>query len=314
MARTFIKDLKGGENLQDFYVLRQCDLLKTRTDKMYMAMSLGDMSGNIQARLWDATDLTFEQVRDADIVKVQGGVEIYRNQMQVVVARIRPAQVDEADLAELLPHTQRDIDKMMDELLKAAKSIKDPHLKSLLEAFLADDEICQGFRRSPGAVTYHHAYIGGLLEHTVTMLGVMEKIVPCYPALDRDLLAVGIILHDVGKIRELDCGAKFSYTDAGQLLGHIILGVTMVDEKVKDIAGFPPELLLKLKHLILSHHGEYEFVSPKLPMTIESVALHHLDNLDAKLTSFAAAVESEAEGEGKWTQWNKMFNRRLYFG
>ncbi len=314
MPRIFIEDLKGGERLEQVFVLRRCDLLNTRSDKLYLAMELGDRTGTIPARKWDANEDTFEKVRDADLVMVQGVVEIYKNQFQIVVNQLRRVEVADIDISEFLPHTGRDIDGMMKHLSETAASLRNPHLKRLLEECLQDDEIISGFRRCPGAVTYHHAFIGGLLEHTVSMLETAEKILPCYPFLDGDLLLAGVILHDVGKIRELNSGTKFSYTDQGQLVGHITLGVVMLDEKVKNVKEFPPDLLMRLRHLILSHHGEHEFGSPVLPMMIESIALHHLDNLDAKLHAFASAVETDAESESNWTVWNKMFKRKLYRG
>ena len=314
MARIFIEDLKGGERLEQGFVLKRCDLLKTRGDKLYLALELGDRTGTVPARKWDVSEELFEQVRDAELAMVQGVVEIYKNQLQVVVNQLRRVEPAGFDLAEYLPHTTRDIDEMMGRLAATAASLKNPHLKKLIEACLANEEIAAGFRRCPGAVSYHHAFIGGLLEHTVSMLDVAEKMLPSYPFLDGDLLLAGIILHDIGKIRELECATRFNYSDQGQMLGHIVIGVIILEEQAGRVEDFPPELMMKLRHLILSHHGEFEFGSPVLPKIIESIALHHLDNLDAKLHSFASAVETEAGSEGSWTGWNKMFKRRLFRG
>jgi len=217
-------------------------------------------------------------------------------------------------MSQLLPHTTQDIEAMWRKMLSVAASLRNPHLKALIDKVAEDRDIVEGFKSSPAGLSYHHAYIGGLLEHTISVLDLAEKVLPSYPHLDRDLLLAGVILHDIGKMQELSRETGFKYTDPGELLGHIVLGVMIVEDKVREIPEFPAELLMKLQHLILSHHGEYEFGSPRLPMTMESIALHHLDNLDAKLAAFAAAVESEGEAESNWTQYNKMFQRRLYKG
>ena len=312
MERKFINELTGGERIESAFLLRRCDLRQTRGGKFYLDMQVGDRTGILPAKRWDANEHLFEALRDADTVLVKGTVETYRDTLQLAVDQIRCVKPEDVDLSELLPHTERDIDAMWQSLLDTAASIKDPYLMELLEKITGDEEIAEGFKSSPAAVNYHHPFIGGLLEHTVSVLDLAEKVLPNYHHLDRDLLLTGVILHDIGKMRELSRETNFKYTDSGELLGHIVLGVLMLEDKVREIAEFPEDLLMKLQHLILSHHGQYEFGSPKLPMTIESIALHHLDNLDAKLNAFTSAIESEGEAEGNWTQWNRMFQRRLY--
>lgn len=314
MERKYVEELTGGERIESVFLLRRCDLRQTRGGKFYLDMQVGDRTGVLPAKRWDADESLFEALRNADIVLVKGTVQTYRDSLQLVIDQIRTVRPEDVDISELLPHTERDIDAMWQTLLERAASIRDPYLKELLERMTGDEEIAEGFKSSPAAISYHHPFIGGLLEHTVSVLDLAEKILPNYPHIDRDLLLTGVILHDIGKMRELSSEVNFKYTDPGELLGHIVLGVLMVEDKVREIPEFPEDLLMKLQHLILSHHGAYEFGSPKLPMTIESIALHHLDNLDAKLNAFTSAIEVEGEAESNWTQWNKMFQRRLYKG
>src|SRR5262249_37770541 len=201
------------------------------------------------------------------------------------------ADPDRLDLADFLPHTRQDVGKLYERLQGILRKLGNLHLRALVESFLSDSEFVRDFCKAPAGVRNHHAYVGRLVEHVVTLLDAADRLAPLYPDLDRDLLLMGVFLHDVGKVRELSCERAFAYTDEGQLIGHIVIGIEMVNEHVKRAEElteerFPPELLLRLKHLIVSHHGTYEFGSPRLPMTPEAIALHHLDNLDAKVHSF----------------------------
>jgi len=314
MENKQIAQWRGGERIDQPFLLKRCDYRQTRAGKFYLDMLIGDSSGSIAAKRWDANDALYEALRNVDLVLIKGTVEMYKDELQVAVDQIRTLKPAEVDMSQLLPHTTRDIDEMWRRMSTVAASLRNPHLSALVDKVMADKALADGFKSSPAGVSHHHAYIGGLLEHTVSLLDLAEKIIPAYPQLDRDTFLAGIILHDIGKIRELSRDTGFKYTDPGELLGHIVLGVLIIEDKVREIPEFPEELLMKLQHLILSHHGEYEYGSPKLPMTIESIALHHLDNLDAKLAGFKSAIENEGEMEGNWTQYNKMFQRRLYRG
>ncbi len=201
---------------------------------------------------------------------------------------------------------------MFAELKQIAGSIKQSHLKSLLNLFFNDKDFCRGFCSAPAAVQYHHAFLGGLLEHTLSVAKLGSNIAPLYPSLSRDLLICGIILHDIGKISELCYEKSFHYSDEGQLIGHLISGVLMVEEKAKQIDDFPKTLLDLLRHLILSHHGEYEWGSPKLPMTLEALVLHYLDNIDAKIHAFDKAISSDKDSSDNWTIYNRMLERKLF--
>ncbi len=208
---------------------------------------------------------------------------------------------------------------MFDRLRTMLLKLTNPHLRALVECFLMDEPLMEGLRQAPAGVRNHHAYLGGLLEHVLTMLDAADRLAPLYPELNRDLLLMGIFLHDLGKIRELSYDRAFGYTDEGQLVGHIDLGVEMLSAKVTrvpDLTGepFPTELLLRLKHMIVSHHGTYEFGSPRLPMTPEAIALHYLDNLDAKIHSFTRDIRDDANGTSAWTPYNQNTQRRLFKG
>lgn len=197
--------------------------------------------------------------------------------------------------------------------------LENPHLRTLGECFLMDAPLMEAFCKVPAGIRNHHAYLGGLLEHVVTLLEGADRLAPLYPELNRDLLFMGIFLHDIGKVRELSCERVFGYTDEGQLVGHLVIGVEMLDEKVArvpDLTGepFPAELLLRLKHMILSHHGTYEFGSPRLPMTPEAVALHHLDNFDAKVHSFTRDIREDRNGSSAWTPYSQAMQCRLFKG
>lgn len=314
MENKKIEDLRGGERLEKPFLLQRCDLRQTRNGKFYLDMLLSDSSGSIPAKRWDANEQLFEALRSADIVLIKGTVETYKDDLQISVDQVRTLKPHEVNVGELLPRTTKDIDQMWRTLIDTGATVRNKHLRALIDKVVSDPEISAAFKISPAGISYHHACVGGLLEHTVSLLALAEKVLPSYEHLDRDILLTGIILHDIGKIRELSRDTGFKYTDEGELIGHIILGVMIIEDKAREIEDFPRELLMQLQHLVLSHHGEHEFGSPKLPMTMESIALHHLDNLDAKLAAFTNAVENEGEADSKWTQYNKMFQRRLYRG
>jgi 3'-5' exoribonuclease len=237
----------------------------------------------------------------------------------MILSHLDRVEAEKVELADFLPHTEHDVSKLLERLRSFLLRLGNPHLRGLVECFLMDEDFVRDFCRVPAGVRNHHAYLGGLLEHVVTLLDLADRVVPLYPDLDRDLLLTGIFLHDVGKVRELSYGRVFSYTDAGQLIGHLVIGVEMLNEKAAKVheltdEPFPAELLLRLKHMILSHHGTYEFGSPKLPMTPEAIALHYLDNLDAKVHSFTRDIREDRNQASAWTPFNQSLQRRLFKG
>lgn len=314
MSRTTIADLKSGDSVDQLFLVHSKVLRTARNGSLYMQLELADRTGRISGRRWDAKQEVFDAFQPTDFVRVKGRVETYQNRLQLVVSSIEVRPEDEADLGEFLPTTEKDIEEMFSRLVELAKTVTHPGLRKLLAAFLKDDRIAQEFRRSPAAVQYHHAFIGGLLEHTLGVTEMAALAAARYPDLDHDMLVTGSILHDIGKIEEFSYERSFSYTDSGGLLGHLYMGARMVEERSAGIAELSPQLTEALAHLILSHHGEYQYQSPKLPMTAEALTVHHLDNLDAKINAFRSAMLRDRDSESRWTEWNRMFERRLFKG
>ncbi|HLG29356.1 MAG TPA: HD domain-containing protein, partial [Candidatus Brocadiales bacterium] len=273
-----------------------------------------DRTGAILGRMWNATEALFQSFNDNDFATIRCRVETYQNKLQLKFENISKVDEGLVSLEDFLPRTQKDVGKMFQELKDMVASINTPHLQNLLNLFLEDTDLCKALCSAPAAMDYHHAFIGGLLEHTLSLANAGMKMVDSYPVLNRDLLLTGIILHDIGKTKELSYKRSFQYTDDGQLVGHLVIGAMMVEEKAKEISDFPGDLLAVLQHMILSHHGEYQFGSPRLPQTAEAVALHYLDNLDAKMYAFEKAVKDSKDPSSNWTEFVKMFDRRLFKG
>jgi 3'-5' exoribonuclease len=312
MPRKFISQLNGGTTIDEIFLVQNKDLRTTKNGSLYIQTQLSDRTGMIDARMWDASTPFFESLGNDTFLRIKGRTEIYQNKIQLIIKHISKTNQEDIKLEDYLPGTEQDVNKMFSELKQIVSSIKQPHLKNLLNLFFSDKDFCRGFCSAPAAVQYHHAFLGGLLEHTLSVAKLGDTIAPLYPELNRDLLICGIILHDIGKISELCYEKNFHYSDEGQLIGHLISGVLMVEEKAKQIDDFPKTLLDLLRHLILSHHGEYEWGSPKLPMTLEAITLHYLDNIDAKIHAFNKAISSDKDPSDNWTNYNKMFERKLF--
>jgi 3'-5' exoribonuclease len=319
MSRRFVQHMTDGDTIEEVYLISDKQLRANRNGNLYLQVELRDRTGAISARLWNASEHLFRSFEPGDFLQVKGKVQLFQGALQMILSHIDRVESEKVELADFLPHTEHDVNKLLDRLRGVLLRLGNPHLRALAECFLMDDEFLQGFCRAPAGVRNHHAYLGGLLEHVVTLLDAAERILPLYPELDRDVLLAGVFLHDIGKVRELSYGKAFAYTDEGQLVGHLVIGVEMLDEKaakVPDLTGepFPKELLLRLRHMILSHHGTYEFGSPRLPMTPEAIALHHLDNLDAKIHNFTREIREDRNTTSTWTPFNQSLQRRLFKG
>src|SRR5438477_310754 len=319
MARRFIQQLADGDAIDDIYLVTDKQLRANRNGNLYLQVELRDRSGCISARLWNAGEHLFRSFEVGDFLSAKGKVQLFQGALQVILSQIERSEAEKVELGDFLPHTEQDVGKLFDRLRGILMRLTNPHLRALAECFLIDDEFLHDFRQVPAGIRNHHAYLGGLLEHVVTLLDGADRLLPLYPELDRDLLLMGVFLHDIGKVRELSYDRAFAYTDEGQLIGHLIIGVEMLNEKaakVPDLTGepFPPELLLRLKHMILSHHGAYEFGAPRLPMTPEAIALHYLDNLDAKIHSYTRDIREDRNGGSAWTPYNQNTQRRLFKG
>lgn len=319
MGRRYVQELTDGETLDEVYLVTEKQLRANRNGNLYIQLELRDRTGAISARLWNAGEHLFRSFEEGDFLRVRGKVQLFQGALQIILSHIDRADSTRIDLTDFLPHTEHDVSKLYERLRGLLLRLGNPHLRGLVECFLMDEAFVDGFCKVPAGVRNHHAYIGGLLEHVVRLAETADRIAPLYAELDRDLLLVGIFLHDVGKVRELSYGRVFGYTDEGQLVGHLVIGVEMLNEKaarVPDLTGepFPPELLLRLKHMIVSHHGTYEFGSPKLPMTPEAIALHYLDNFDAKVHTFTRDIRADRNQASAWTPFNQSLQRRLFKG
>jgi 3'-5' exoribonuclease len=301
------------------YLITDKQLRANRNGNLYLQIELRDRTGSISARLWNAGEHLFRSFEAGDFLLVKGKVQLFQGALQMILGHLERVGHEKVDLADFLPHTEHDISKLLERMRSILLRLGNPHLRALTECFLMDEEFLRDFCHAPAGVRNHHAYIGGLLEHVVTLLDAAERLLPLYPELDRDVLLAGVFLHDLGKVRELSYAKSFAYTDQGQLVGHLVIGVEMLNEKarqVPDLTGepFPEELLLRLKHMIISHHGSHEFGSPKLPMTPEAIALHHLDNFDAKVHSFTRDIREDPNPTSAWTPFNQSLQRRLFKG
>src|SRR5437016_781637 len=319
MSRRFVQQLADGDPVDEVYLVTDKQLRANRNGNLYLQLELRDRTGSISARLWNAGEQLFRSFDAGDFLAAKGKVQLFQGALQVILSHVERSEAEKVELGDFLPHTEQDVDKLLDRLRGTLMRLTNPHLRALAECFLIDDQFLNAYRQVPAGVRNHHAYIGGLLEHVVTLLDGAERLLPLYPQLDRDQVLMGIFLHDIGKVRELSYNRVFAYTDEGQLIGHLVIGVEMLNEKaarVPDLTGepFPPELLLRLKHMILSHHGVYEFGSPKLPMTPEAIALHYLDNFDAKVHSFVRDIREDPNHASPWTPFNASLQRRLLKG
>jgi|SRR5215470_3842295 len=310
MKQSFVSDLTSEQNVTTFFLICEKEVRSTKEGKPYLRLELGDRSGTIEARMWDQIEAITKEVDREDIVKVQGRVEIYRGKPQFSVMQMRKAKPEEVDLADFLPATKEDVERLFTRLLAEADSIQNPWLKKLNMSILNDPKIGPRYKRAPAAKVMHHAYLGGLLEHVVGLCGLAHQVAQHYPELDLDLLLTSAILHDVGKLDELCYERTIGYTADGQLLGHIVMEMETVANAINKIEGFPPALKTVVQHLLISHHGQYEFGSPKLPMIREALVFHYMDDLDSKLAAVRAALAAES-GDELWSVYSVALQRKF---
>ena len=302
MKDIYVSDLMGfdeGKLFDGFFLVLTKQQRTTKQNKPYLHLTLGDKTGPIEARVWELTDPRISKdFNRGDMVKVRGSISRYEDRAQMKVDQLRKAQAGEADKLDMLPATSQDVGALWRQLEASVESLANADLKRLLNALLADTELAQAYREAPAARQLHHAWLGGLLEHVVSLLGLADRVAAHYPLLDRDLLVTGVILHDVGKIRELEWETGFDYTVEGVLLGHIQMGVDLAEKTIAALPDFPDRLRTLVLHMILSHHGKLEFGSPKLPMIPEALVLNFLDDLDAKMQAMSSEFEKSAR-EGR---------------
>ena len=305
----FIKDLKEGDRVFDIYLCKHKQAAVTKNGKPYENVILQDKTGTIDAKVWEPNNPGIGDYDTLDYIEVYGEVSSFQGALQVSVKRIRVCSEGEYNPADYLPVSQKDIGEMYTELLAIISSIKNTYLKQLLESFFKDEGFKKKFCNSSAAKTVHHGFVGGLLEHTLSVTKLCDYYCTMYPILKRDLLLTAAMCHDIGKIKEISSFPENDYTDDGQLLGHIVMGSMMIGEKAAQIDGFPHGLLAQVQHCILAHHGKYEYGSPKIPAIIEAVALNYADDTDAKLETFKEILENS--NELGWMGYNRLFESNL---
>ena len=312
MAHRFINNLKEGETVESVYLVREKSFDITKKGDPYIALELSDKTGMVDCRKWDALKSLFDSFSVDDFVKVKAKVEFFRNYPQLKIDSIEKTDDKSVDISLYLPVSDKNREKMFGDFLSEMSSIKNPHLKVLINSIFEDKDIAEKFKTAPAASDFHHPYIGGLLEHTLACVELARLLASKYSDIDLDLLLCGTALHDIGKIEELSYKRSFYYTDKGRLIGHIVLGVNIVSAVIDNIPEFPAELKNLILHIILSHHGEQEWGSPKRPMCFEAIILHHIDNLDAKINGFRHFVKTYNDPDSSWTKHSKMFGEFLY--
>lgn len=307
----YIKDYKDGDRVFDIYLCKHKISAVTKNGKPYDTVVLQDKTGTIDAKVWDPNNAGIAEFDSLDYIEVYGDITSFQGALQVNVKRIRKCQEGEYAPADYLPVSRFDREEMYQELLSYINSVENVYLKRLLQEFFVKDEaFISAFKQSSAAKTVHHGFVGGLLQHTLGVTKLCDYYCSTYPLLKRDLLITAAICHDMGKTREISLFPENDYTDAGQFLGHIVIGVEMIGEKVRNIPGFPEVLANELKHCILAHHGEYEFGSPKKPAIMEAMALNLADNTDAKMETFTEILESSKDNNG-WLGFNRLFDSNL---
>jgi 3'-5' exoribonuclease len=313
MKDFYICDCARHENkiVTSTFVVVAKQIKPKKTGEPYLALTLGDRSGQLEAKMWDNVEEVLEAFEQDDFLKVKGLINKYKQRFQLTIHKLRKLGDSEIEFDDYLPKTTKDIDELWRTLSDFVSGFQNQYLKTLVQAFMADPAIAAAYRNAPAAKTLHHAYIGGLLDHVVSLFRSCDLISRNYPQINRDLLLTGAFLHDIGKIHELTYNRSFSYSTKGQLLGHMIIELEMLQAKLLQVPGFPEELKTLVEHLIISHHGQYDFGSPKLPMFPEALMLHYLDDLDSKMEAMRAHFERESTLDGPWTSYNASLGRPL---
>ncbi|MFO8056642.1 MAG: HD domain-containing protein [bacterium] len=313
-GRKYIRDLEVGEKVTDFFVVKSKRNLTTRNNKPYLDVDLADRSGQVNGKVWDRAEELSDLFQRGDVIKVKAMVEQYMGKKQLKISDLRPVgREEELDWESLIKKSTRDAEDMVSELRELCESLESAPLRELMEAFFEDREFMEGFKISAAARNVHHVYQGGLVEHTLNVTRIALSAYDLYGEdLDRDMLIAGCILHDAGKIRELDSRVEIGYTDEGYLVGHLALGSAMLREKAATIPELPEDLLMELDHIILSHHGEKEWGSPVVPMTPEAMIVHCSDQLEAKTKILLTSIEEDPNQDEEFTQYHRTLARHFY--
>ncbi len=308
-----VKDIHAGDRINDLFLVTEKNMAISQKGNPYLNLKLRDSTGEIDGRVWDRAAEINDMFAVGDIVSIQSQAISFRNMIQLSIAKI--AVIDDSSTipSDYMPSSASDIESMFQKLMDIIATIQNRHLKDLLNLIFNEEKTADAFKRAPAAKGFHHAYIGGLLEHTLSVTQLLELVTGHYSHIKRDLVIAGGILHDIGKIRELSFDGTMDYTDEGRLVGHIVMAVELVDEKIADIENFPKQLALELRHILLSHHGTLEFGSPKRPKTIEALIVNFIDDLDAKTNAFGEFIKVPGN-ETRWTPYHRLLERFIYRG
>src|SRR5580692_667480 len=311
MKSPFVSDLQPDQIITGTFLVQHKDVRQKKSGDLYLSLTLADRTGDLDAKMWDNAAEAIETFAQDDFVRVKGLMQVFQNRPQLTLHKIQTVVDADIYVADYFPTSKRDRDEMFRELQGWIASIGNQHLKALLDAVFADEAVAKAYRTAPAAKSIHHAWIGGLIEHVLSLCSLAKFTAGHYSGIDLDLLLTGVLLHDIGKISELKYVRSFSYSTEGQLLGHIVIGLRMVEDKLRTIPGFPDKLRDLLLHLIASHHGELAFGSPKVPLFPEAMLLHHLDNLDSKMECMRGLIERDRQIEGVWTGYSSALDRTV---
>ena len=312
MRKTFVSSIKDRDQVDEVFLVKEKITAMAKNGKPYLTLRLMDKSGEVDAKVWDNVDEVGALFERNDFLAVRAKASVYLGKLQLVISDLKRVPDEQVALADFLPETPRDIEEMAAELLALLETLTNPHLKGLLNAFFADPEFMALYKMAPAAKGMHHVYLGGLMEHSLAVAKLVDAITPLYSGLNRDLLVAGALLHDVGKVREMSYVRAFDYTDEGKLIGHITIGVEMVHERIAGLPEFPRDLAMLVKHLLLSHHGQYEYGSPKRPKTLEATVLNYLDDLDSKINGIRTHIQKEIDPQARWTAYHRLYDRYFY--
>lgn len=307
--KVYIRDLQANQLCRTTFLVNAKEVRQKKTGEPFLSLTLGDKTGDIDAKMWDNVTDVLDSFGPGDFVRVKGVMSLYNGRPQFTVHTLDRLEDFEVDMADFFATSARNADEMFRELQDIIAGVGNPHLRALLEAFFADEPLCERYRKAPAAKQIHHAYLGGLLEHVLSLCALCKLVAPHYPFVDADLVITGAILHDIGKVEELTYDRGLGYSTVGQLLGHISIGVRLLHEKLRLVPDFPPALAVLVEHLILSHHGKLEFGSPKVPMLPEALLLHYLDDMDSKMETMRAQLERDDKSEGLFTSFNYALER-----
>ena len=311
MKSPYVNELEPNQTITGVFLVSSKEVRQKKTGEPYLSLILTDRTGDLEAKMWDNASEAMETFGKDNFIRVKGMIQVFQNRPQLSIHKLQPVAESEIDIADFLPASKRDRDEMFRELQGWIGGFTNPHLKTLLELIFADEKIAMQFRTAPAAKTVHHAWVGGLIEHVLSLAQLAKFTGAHYAGIDMDLLLAGVFLHDIGKITELTYARSLGYSDEGQLIGHIVIGVQMVDEKIRMIPDFPVKLRELLLHMILSHHGQLDFGSPKVPVFPEAMLLHLIDNMDSKMELMRGMVERDRTVEGNWTGYNSALERSV---